>query len=81
MDDHGARSLVRNELADALKCLLQPGIMTQADFRESRGHVVTAFRVLDGLIGGEQEVCALPDDWGTRLLGPVMRAYFSVVRK
>lgn len=74
MDDHGILSAARVELADALKVLLNPNIMDAGDFRKSRKHAAAAMARLDELLGVEP--CALPNDWGTRVLGPILRAYF-----
>lgn len=50
MDDHEILSLARNELADALKALLKPEIMTIADFRESLNHTIAAMNATIDLI-------------------------------
>lgn len=50
MDDHEQLSAARNELADALKVLLNPAIMTAADFLRSRDHAAGAVRQLNDLL-------------------------------
>ena len=50
MDDHETLSRARNELADALKCLLKAEIMTDEDFRKARGHAAWAIEHLDDLL-------------------------------
>ena len=50
MDDHGLLSRARNELADALKVLLNPDIMTAADFRQSLAHATAATDALIELL-------------------------------
>jgi hypothetical protein len=76
MDDHETLSAARNELADALKELLKPGIMGASDFRASRQHTLAALALQDRLLlPKEAEPCALPDDWGTWLLGLMLRPF------
>jgi hypothetical protein len=76
MDDHAALSAARNELIDALQELSKPGIMGAADFRASRKHTVAALALQDALLlPKEAAPCALPDDWGTRLLGLMLRPF------
>jgi hypothetical protein len=53
MDDHEQICAVRNSLADALKVLLQAGIMFKEDFVGSREHVLRALLGLDELISQE----------------------------
>jgi len=50
MDDHAILSQARNDLADALKCLLKAEIMTADDFRKSREYATSALRSLDDLL-------------------------------
>ena len=50
MEDHELLSAARNELADALKVLLKPEIMTVADFRESLKHTIAALNATIDLI-------------------------------
>lgn len=50
MSDHETLSAARNELSDALKRLLKPGIMTAEDFREAHGHAAEAMALLDDLL-------------------------------
>lgn len=50
MDDHYVISEARNQLADALKALLLPDIMTAADFRKAKKHTVAALAALDELL-------------------------------
>lgn len=50
MSDHETLSRARNELADALKCLLKAEIMTEADFRAARSRAVAAVECLDDLL-------------------------------
>lgn len=50
MDDHFIICRARNELADALKVLLNANIMTSVDFRESRAHAMAAIGALDDLL-------------------------------
>lgn len=50
MDDHFIISRARNELADALKVLLNAGIMGVEDFSKSRDHAVAALEALDDLL-------------------------------
>jgi hypothetical protein len=50
MSDHETLSRVRNELADALKCLLKAEIMTDTDFRSAHYHASFAIECLDVLL-------------------------------
>lgn len=50
MDDHYIISAARNHLADALKALLNAGIMTAADFAASRDAARAAIGELDVLL-------------------------------
>lgn len=50
MSDHEVLSRARNELADALKCLLKARIMTELDFRAARARAAAAIACLDDLI-------------------------------
>lgn len=50
MDDHPQICDARNALCDALKVLLNPEIMTENDFQESRDHAVVAVNALDKLL-------------------------------
>jgi hypothetical protein len=50
MDDHFVISQARNDLADALKALLNAEIMTEADFRKSRESALAAVGALDDLL-------------------------------
>jgi hypothetical protein len=58
MDDHEQICAVRNALADALKVLLQAGIMFKEDFVGSREHVLRALLGLDELISQEDSRAA-----------------------
>ena len=49
MDDHYVICAARNALADALKVLLKPDIMTVSDFQESRDRARRAVEALDVL--------------------------------
>lgn len=50
MSDHETLSQARNELADALKCLLKAEIMGPLDFQKSRQAALTAVDCLDHLL-------------------------------
>jgi hypothetical protein len=50
LDDHVVLSTARNELADALKVLLNPAIMGEADFRQSLTHTLAALNALVDLL-------------------------------
>ena len=50
LDDHLILSTARNELADALKVLLNPAIMGEADFRLSLKHTLGALNALADLL-------------------------------
>lgn len=50
MDDHEILSRARNDLADALKVLLQAGIMTRVDFQSARERALAAVGALDELL-------------------------------
>jgi hypothetical protein len=50
MDDHLILSAARNHLADALKVLLNPEIMTNTDFHAARNEALAAIEKLDVLL-------------------------------
>ena len=50
MDDHAALSRARNDLADALKVLLNADIMGASDFARSRDLAASAVRELNDLL-------------------------------
>lgn len=50
MDDHHTLSAARNHLADALKVLLNPEIMTVTDFTSARESAAMAIEQLDVLL-------------------------------
>lgn len=50
MEDHFIICRARNDLADALKILLQADIMTADDFRKSREYAMAAIGALDDLL-------------------------------
>ena len=50
MDDHELLSAARNDLADALKCLLKAEIMDGADFHAAWSFAVKATAKLDALL-------------------------------
>jgi hypothetical protein len=50
LDDHAVLSQARNDLADALKVLLKPAIMGEADFRQSLKHSLAAVNALVELL-------------------------------
>ncbi len=50
MEDHELLSAARNDLADALKVLLNPGIMGEADFVRSLHYALSAVRRLNDLL-------------------------------
>jgi hypothetical protein len=50
MDDHVVICEARNELADALKVLLNPAIMGASDFLTARNHAQAAMNALNRLL-------------------------------
>lgn len=50
MDDHIVICLARNELADALKVLLNPEIMGAPEFLAARNHTQLAMNALNRLL-------------------------------
>ena len=79
MDDHAILCHARNELADALKVLLNPEIMDGADFRKAKAHAVAATGALDALLGTSDGRQIDPLE-GTDWWRPFLRAYFWAVR-
>jgi len=50
LDDHEILSLARNQLADALKVLLNPAIMGAPEFLAARNHTQLAMNALNRLV-------------------------------